>query len=159
MKKIIIISFLLLIILPSLCLSVDNNKTNIPIKYIWRSGIFIGVLVSKDTTDKQLESLIYKFREAKKFHYLQNIVPAITLGPNKDQYAPISILVFSDPKWATLDQNNKYIHTRGPDIIARSYLNHIRASYEYSLIESKEESGAIGYDEGGLRSVHYKELF
>ena len=125
----------------------------------WHSGIFWGLLVFKNTTDKRLESLIYKFREAKKHNYLSKIIPGTNPGIIDNENAQITILIFSEPKWATLDQNNKYIHTRGPDIIARSYLNHIRASYEYDCISSKKESGSIGYDEGGLKSVHFKELF
>jgi RNA polymerase subunit RPABC4/transcription elongation factor Spt4 len=125
----------------------------------WHSGIFWGLLVPENTTDQQLESLIYKFQEAKKSNYLSKIIPVTNPKIIDNENAQITILIFSEPEWASLDQNNKYIHTRGPDIIARLYLNHIRASYEYDCISSKKESGSIGYDEGGLRSVHLKELF
>jgi len=126
---------------------------------VWHSGIFWGLLIPNNKTDKQIESYIYKFREAKKFNYLSKIIPVNNPGLIDSENAQITILLFSEPQWATLDQNNKYIHSRGPDIIARSYLNHIRASYEYDCISSKKESGSIGYDEGGLRSIHFKELF
>ena len=41
---------------------------------------------------------------------------------------------------------------------AKTYLNHIRASYEYNFLDGKEY-GSLGYDEGGMRSASYKTLF
>lgn len=127
---------------------------------VWKQGIIMGLIVPPNTTKEQLKDLIYKLRQAKKDNNLSNLLPPITPGA-PDKYSMFILYVFSDSKWATLEEYTKYeragVKTAKGRAISRAYLNHIMASYEYDI--DGKEYGAFGYDEGGDRSVHYKKLF
>jgi hypothetical protein len=162
MKKIISISVLVLVIL--IILSTSNSTAqNIPkIQVIWRSGIIVSVLVASNTTQDQYKSLINEFRKARKTHSLTKFIPATTPGIKDDPHAQVIIFVFSDSKWATENEYKKYerasMRSQAGKTTSKTYLNHIRASYEYNMLDGKEY-GSLGYDEGGTRSASYKKLF
>lgn len=136
---------------------------NIPqIHVVWRSGIIVSVLVASNTTSDQLKSLIYEFKKARMASSLTKYIPATTPGVKGDPHARVIIFVFSDPKWATEDEYKKYerasMTSQPGRSTAKTYLNHIRASYEWDKLDGKEY-GELGYDEGGMRSASYKKLF
>jgi len=162
MNKIITTSALILliiIVLPAL----GRAAQNIPkIQVVWRSGIIVSVLVASNTTSDQLKSLINEFRKARITSSLTKYIPATTPGIKGNPYSQVIIFVFSDPKWATENEYKKYerasMRSQAGKIIAKTYLNHIRASYEWNMLDGKEY-GSLGYDEGGTRSTSYKKLF
>jgi len=131
-----------------------------PLKVAWKKGIIIGLIVPSTTTKKQLTDLIYTFRQAKKEKTLSTLIPPINLGLT-DKYTTFIIFIFSDPKWATSEKYDNYesasIKTAKGRAISKAYIDHIIASYEYDI--DGKEYGALGYDEGGDKSVHYKKLF
>ena len=131
-----------------------------PFKVAWKKGIIIGLIVPSTTTKKQLTDLIYTFRQAKKEKTLSTLIPPINLGL-PDKYTTFTIIIFSDPKWATSEKYNNYesasIKTAKGRAISKAYIDHIIASYEYDI--DGKEYGALGYDEGNDKSVHYKKLF
>lgn len=131
-----------------------------PFKVAWKTGIIMGLIVPPTTTKKQLTDLIYTFRQAKKEKTLSALIPPINLGL-QDKYTAFTIFIFSDPKWATSEKYKYYenasIKTAKGRTISKAYINHIIASYEYDV--DGKEYGALGYDEGSDKSVHYKKLF
>jgi hypothetical protein len=162
MKKVITISVFLLMIcnvLPALSIA----SQNIPqIQVIWRSGIIVSVLVASNTTPDQLKSLIHEFRKARKASSLTKYIPATTPGAKNNPHAQVIIYVFSDPKWATENEYKKYerasMTSQAGKTISKMYLNHIKASYEYNILDEKEY-GSLGHDDGVMRSASYKKLF
>jgi hypothetical protein len=162
MKKVIIIISVLLVICNILPKS-SVAAQNIPqIQVVWRSGIIVSVLVASNTTSDQLKSLIHEFRKARMASSLTKYIPATTPGVKGDPHAQVIIFVFSDPKWATENEYKKYerasMTSQAGKTTAKTYLNHIRASYEWNMLDGKEY-GSLGYDEGGMRSASYKTLF
>lgn len=125
-------------------------------KVAWKTGIIMGLIVPSTTTNKQLTDFIYKFRQARKENKLSELIPPVNLGLS-DKYANFIILIFNDAKWATLEEYNKYEKSGMDSNTAKSYVNHIVASYQYEL--DGKEYGALGYDEGWLKSRHYRKLF
>jgi len=163
MRKVIIIISLLFLMICNISLTSSVTAQNIPkIQVVWRSFIIVSVLVPPKTTTEQLKSLIYEFKKAKMSSSLTKYIPATTPGIKGDPHAQVIIFVFSDPKWATEDEYKKYerasMRTKAGKSIAQTYLNHIRASYEWYKLEAKEY-GSLGYDEGGMQSASYKKLF
>lgn len=128
------------------------------IKVVWKKGVIVGLLVPPNYTKQQLKSLIYKLREARKNKSLNKYIPPTTPGMPYDQYSEVIVLVFSNPKWAIEEQYKLYERSGMRSTSARLYLNSINASYEYNDLDGKEY-GALGYDEGGLRSKHFVKLF
>ena len=162
MKKIIVVAILLF---ASLSVSTvwSGSVPPIPqIQTVWRVGIIVGVLAPAKTTNDQLKALIYEFKKARMTSSLTKYIPATTPGIKDDPYQQVIIFVFSDPKWATEDEYKKYerssMKTQSGKSTAKTYLNHIRASYEWDKFEGKEY-GSLGCDEGGMRSASYKKLF
>jgi rRNA maturation protein Nop10 len=127
-----------------------------PFKVAWKTGIIIGLIVPSNTTEMQLKDMIYKFRKARKEKTLASMIPPINAGLI-DKYANFIVFIFSDPKWATLEEYTKYERSDMNSKVSKIYLNHIAASYWYDF--DGKEYGSIGHDEGGLKSAHYKKLF
>jgi hypothetical protein len=133
----------------------DNPNEQVPFKVVWKSGIFLGSVVSEDATTEQLTDLISKFQEARKNKSLSSLIPPINLGL-KDKYVFFTILFFKDSTWASLELNAKYVKSGMESEFAKSYVNHIVASY---TLETDKEYGDLGYDDGVIKSEHYKKLF
>lgn len=110
-------------------------------KVAWKTGIIMGLIVPSTTTNKQLTDFIYKFRQARKENKLSELIPPVNLGLS-DKYANFIILIFNDAKWATLEEYNKYEKSGMDSNTAKSYVNHIVASYQYEL--DGKEYGALG---------------
>jgi hypothetical protein len=122
----------------------------------WKEGIILGLIVPPNTTKKQLKDFIYKIRQGKKDKTLSKFLPPVNLGLT-DKYTTFIVFIFSDPKWATHEAYMKYERSDMKSKVAKTYLNHIAASYWYDLDD--KEYGSLGYDDGGIKSVHYKKLF
>ncbi len=125
-------------------------------KVAWKEGIILGLLVPPNTTKKQLKGFIYKIRQGKKDKTLSKFLPPVNLGLT-DKYSTFIVLIFSDPKWATHEAYMKYERSDMKSKVAKTYVNHIAASYWYDL--DGKEYGSLGYDDGGIKSVHYRKLF
>ena len=125
-------------------------------KVTWKEGIIISLLVPPNTTKKQLKDFIYKIRQGKKDKTLSKFLPPVNLK-FADKYIEFIVFIFSDPKWATHEAYMKYEKSDMKSKVAKTYLNHIAASYWYDL--NDEEYGSLGYDDGGIESVHYEKLF
>lgn len=163
MRKVIIIISVLLLVICNILPTLSVAAQNIPqIQVVWRSNIIVSVLVASNTTSDQLKSLIHEFSKARKAFSLTKYIPATTPGIKGDPHAQVIIFIFSDPKWAIENEYYKYerasMTSQEGKSTAITYLNHIRASYEYNMIDGKEY-GSLGYDEGGMRSASYKKLF
>ncbi len=163
MRKVIIILSILFSVICNISPSASLDRQNIPqIQVVWRSGIIVSVLVAPNTTPEQLKSLIYAFKKARKDFSLTKYIPATTPDVKGDPHAQVIIFVFSDPNWASENEYKKYerasMTSQAGKTTAKTYLNHIRASYEWNRLEGKEY-GSLGYDEGGMRSASYKKLF
>ncbi len=156
MKRVIVVTLFLFVVITASSVFAQPPS----FKVAWKQGIIMGLLVPPNTTKEQLKDLIYKFRQAKKEKTLSALIPPVNRLP--DPYTAFMIFIYSDPKWATSEEYKKYesasIKTAKGRAISRAYINHIIASYEYNDIDGKEY-GALGYDDGGDRSVHYKKLF
>lgn len=163
MRKTIIMVSIVCWVVFSVSILRSVSAQNIPkIQFVWRSGIIVSVIVPANTTADQLKSLIYEFKKARMASSLTKYIPATTPGMKGVPHAQVIIFVFSDPKWATEEEYKKYEHasmrSQAGKSVSKTYLNHIRASYEWDKFE-KKEYGALGYDEGGTRSASYKKLF
>ena len=156
MKRVIVVTLFLFVVITASSVFAQTPS----FKVAWKQGIILGLLVPPNTTKKQLEDLIYKFRQARKEKTLSSLIPPVNLGL-PDKYTTFIILIFSDPKWATPEEYKAYESASTKNAkgraISRAYINHIMASYEYDI--NGKEYGALGYDEGGDRSVHYEKLF
>jgi hypothetical protein len=129
-------------------------------KVAWKQGIILGLLVPPNTKKAELMNLILKFRQAKKAKTLPALIPPVNLGL-PDKYTAFMIFIFSDPKWATVEEYKKYesASTKSAEgrAISRAYINHIIASYEYDT--DGKEYGSMGFDDYGDKSAHYEKLF
>ncbi|HYA15574.1 MAG TPA: hypothetical protein VEF33_14655 [Syntrophales bacterium] len=133
----------------------DTAFAQTSFKVVWKQGRILGLLVPPDTTIEQLKDLVYKIKQGKKDRTLSEFLPPVNLGLT-DKYSNFIVLIFSDPKWATIKKYKEYLNTRQNEV-SRTYLNHVVASYWCDL-EGKEY-GSLGYDDGILKSENYKELF
>lgn len=120
----------------------------------------LSILVPQHTTNEHLKALIFEFRTARKSNTLSKIVPATTRGDQLGDYAVITVLVFSEPEWATSDRLKRFIKSIGPedDKFYREYVKHIKAEYSYIALISSER-GTLGYYDGITRSSYYEELW
>ncbi len=125
-------------------------------KVAWKEGIILGLLMPPNTTKEQLKAFIYKIRQGKKDKTLSKFLPPVNLKFT-DKYTTFIIFIFSDQKWATHEAYMKYEKSDMKSKVAKTYLNHIAASYLYDLDD--KEYGSLGYDDGSIKSVHYKKLF
>lgn len=152
MKRVIVVTLFLFVVitLPSTFAQKPSFKV------VWKEGIILGLLVPSNTTPEQLRDLVYKFRKARKERTLATLIPPI--NRLSDPYTAFIILIFSDSKWATPEEYKKYERSGMETKTSKTYLNHIVASYSYDFQDGKEY-GSLGYNDGGLQSVHYKKLF
>jgi hypothetical protein len=125
-------------------------------KVAWKQGIILGLLVPPNTTKAQLKDFIYKIRQGKKDDTLSKFLPPVNLGLT-DKYSNFIVLIFSDPKWAATAEYNKYEKTGMQSNVAKTYLNHVVASYWYDF--DGKEYGSLGHDDGVVKSNNYKKLF
>ena len=125
-------------------------------KVAWKEGINSGLLVPPNTTKEQLKDFIYKIRQGKKDKTLSKFLPPVNLGLT-DKYTNFIVFVFSDPKWATIEEYKKYEKAGMKSSVAKTYLNHVVASYWYDF--DGKEYGSLGHDDGLLKSSNYKKLF
>lgn len=154
MKKYFFILFIIPIFIFTSQVFIVSAQT--PLKIEWKTGIILGLTIPQNTTKKQLTDLIYKFREANKKKTLSSLIPPINTGLI-DKYANFIVLIFSDPKWATLTEYKKYERAGTRDKTAKTYLNHVAASYWKDFDD--KEYGSLGHDDGLLKSAHYKKIF
>jgi len=92
---------------------------------------------------------------------LAALIPPVNRLYVSDPYTRFIIFIFSDPKWATVEEYKKYDRasttTAEDRAISKAYINHIMACYEYEI---DKEYGSLGFDDYGTdKSVHYKKLF
>jgi hypothetical protein len=151
MKRIIIVTlFLFLIVTASSAFAQTPS-----FKVTWKEGIILGLLVPPNTTKEQLKDFIYKIRQGKKDKTLSMFLPPVNLGLT-DKYTNF-IFIFSDPKWATIEEYKKYERAGAESKGAKTYLNHVAASYWYDF--DGKEYGSFGHDDGVIKSNNYKKLF
>lgn len=149
-----IVTILFIVLFSASCSAEDKVPK---FDFMWRAGIIVGLIVDKSTTDSQLKALIHEFQKVRKEKTLSKYIRPTTPGNPRDPYSQLIILVFSDHQWATLKDYEKYAKARDKRT-AQTYLDHIRASYEYNFLDGKEY-GSIGYDEGGMKSRKFKKIF
>ena len=125
-------------------------------KVTWKEGIILGLLVPPNTTKEQLKDFIYKIKQGKKDKTLSKFLPPVNLGLT-DKYTNFIVFIFSDPKWATTEEYKKYEKAGMGNKVAKTYLNHVVASYWYDF--DGKEYGSLGHDDGVLKSNNYKKLF
>ena len=135
--------------------------SNIPqFKVVARDLTTLTILVPKATTAEQIKTLISEFRSARKNNTLSKLIPATTRGGQLGDYAIVWVFVFSESEWATADKLQKFIkssvNSATDKQFDKEYVRHIKAEYFYS---SSEEYGNFGYDDGMVRSPHYKKIF
>ena len=156
MKRVIVATLFLFVVITASSVFAQTPS----FKVAWKEGIIMGLLVAPNTTEKQLTDLVYKIRQAKKEKTLAALIPPINRPP--DPYMKFIIFIFSDPKWATIEEYKKYERastiTAEGRAVSRAYINHIMAYYEYENMYPKEY-GSLGFDDYGDKSVHYKKLF
>lgn len=156
MKRVIVVTLFLFVVITASSILAQPPS----FKLAWKQGIIMGLLVPPNTTKEQLRDLVYKFRQAKREKTLSALIPPVNLGL-PDKYTAFTILIFSDPKWATSEEYKQYesasIKTATGRAISKAYINHIIASYEYDI--DGKEYGSLGFDDYGDKSVHYKKLF
>ena len=161
-STIAIISILISALTPS-----DSTTPTIAYKPIhkdyeitWKKGVKVGLLVPTNTSKEQLKNIVYEFKQAKQNNTLSGLIPPVNTTAY-DKYAIFTVLIFSDPKWSNPSEYDKYssaiTETAKDKAIVKAYLNHIAAYYEFG--ESEREHGALGYNDGADKSIHYKKLF
>jgi hypothetical protein len=125
-------------------------------KVAWKEGIILGLLVPPNTNKEQLKDFIYKIKQGKKDKTLSKFLPPVNLGLT-DKYTNFIVLIFSDPKWATIEEYKKYEKAGMNNKVSKTYLNHVVASYWYDF--DGKEYGCLGHDDGIIKSSNYKKLF
>jgi hypothetical protein len=120
----------------------------------------LSILVPKDTTTERLKALIFEFMAARKSNKLSKMIPATTRGDRLGDYSVVSILVFSEPDWATSDKLKRFIESESDADLQfdKEYVKHIKATYSYVALLSSEQ-GALGYNDGVVRSPNYEGLW
>ena len=152
MKRLIVITLLFFFVITALPVFAQTPS----FKVVWKQGIILGLLVPPNTTKEQLKDFIYKIRQGKKDKTLSNFLPPVNLGLT-DKYTNFIVFIFSDPKWATTEEYKKYERAGMKSTAAKTYLNHVVASYWYDADD--KEYGSLGHDDGILKSNNYKKLF
>ena len=160
-STIAIISILISALTPS-----DSTTPTIAYKPIhnyeitWKKGVKVGLLVPTNTSKEQLKNIVYEFKQAKQNNTLSGLIPPVNTTAY-DKYAIFTVLIFTDPKWSNPSEYDKYssaiTETAKDKAIVKAYLNHIAAYYEFG--ESEREHGALGYNDGADKSIHYRKLF
>jgi hypothetical protein len=119
----------------------------------------LSILVPQDTTVEQFKALIFEFITARKSNMLSKMIPATTRGDRMGDYAVVSILVFSEPDWASPDKLKRFIESQNDADLQfdKEYVKHIKATYLYTALIS-DELGSLGYDDGVVRSPNYLRL-
>ncbi len=142
-----------------------SYSQNLPeYKVLWHKNIAVNVMVPKNTTNEELKILVLAFQKARQTKTLAKMgIPktSIPIDPPQDPNANIFIMIFSEPRWASLSEAKKY-ENMPSQRESQAYLNHVRASYVYFSGQnlSEWEVGALGYSEpNDLKSKHYKEFF
>ena len=152
MKRLIVITLLFFFVITASPVFAQTPS----FKVAWKQGIILGLLVPPYTTKEQLKDFIYKIRQGKKDKTLSKFLPPVNLGLT-DKYTNFIVLIFSDPKWATTEEYYKYEKAGMESKVAKTYLNHVVASYWYDADD--KEYGSLGHDDGVLKSKNYKKLF
>jgi len=152
MKRFIVITLLFFFVVTTSSVFAQTSS----FKVAWKEGIILGLLVPPNTTKEQLKDFIYKIKQGKKDKTLSKVLPPVNLGLT-DKYTNFIVLIFSDPKWATIEEYKKYEKAGMKNKVAEIYLNHVVASYWYDFDD--KEYGSLGHDDGVLKSKNYKKLF
>jgi hypothetical protein len=151
MKRMIVIALCLFVVM------VSSSFAETPqFKVVWKQGIILGLLMPENTKVEQLKEFIYKIRQGRKDKTLSKFLPPINLGLS-DKYANFIVFVFLDAKWATIEEYQKYEKASMQSKVAKTYLNHVVASYWYDF--DGKEYGSLGHDDGAVKSGNYKKLF
>lgn len=161
-----LLAFTIVLYLPT-----QSYSQNLPsYKVLWHKHTAVNVLVPKNTTDEELKNLVLAFQKARQTKTFANMgIPktSMPIDPPQDPNANIFLMIFSEPRWASLSEAKKYENIPSQKE-SQTYLNHVRASYVYSNVRSlfgdrsrrEWEVGALGYSESNdLKSKHYKEFF
>lgn len=152
MKRLLCVMALIMVFL----FTINTAFAQTSFKVAWKQGIILGLLVPPNTTKEELRDFIYKIRQGKKDKTLSKLLPPVNLGLT-DKYTNFIVFIFSDPKWATTEEYKKYEMAGNKSPVAKTYLNHVVASYWYDLDD--KEYGSLGHDDGLLKSNNYKKLF
>ena len=152
MKRLLCITVLIMVFL----FTINTAFSQSSFKVAWKKGIVLGLLVPPNTTKEQLKDFIYKIRRGKQDKTLSKFLPPINLKLS-DKYTSFIIFIFSDPKWATIEEYNKYEKEGMDSKVAQTYLNHVLASYWYD--RDDREYGGLGHNDGVLKSNNYEKLF
>jgi hypothetical protein len=91
------------------------------------------LLVPPNTTKEQLKDFIYKIRQGKKDKTLSKFLPPVNLRL-PDKYTNFIVLIFSDPKWATIEEYNKYEKADMKSNVAQTYLNHVSMTVQTTCL-------------------------
>ena len=135
---------------------------NIPkYKIAAKCGSFINILVSSNTTDEQLRSLVSTFKEARINNSFHKMIPKTSEGKINNGYEKVFIQVFTKPQWASEDKL-KVVCGKGPtpnnpqerlqDVkFNDEYNKHNKAYYEFEIGSNGSwgECGSLGYAELG----------
>ncbi len=152
MKRLLCITALIMVFL----FTINTAFAQTSFKVAWKEGKILCLLVPPNTTKEQLKDFIYKIRQEKKDKTLSTFLPPVNLGL-PDKYTNFIVFIFSDPKWATIEEYNKYEKAEMKSKVAQTYLNHVAASYWYD--RDDREYGALGHSDGVLKSNNYEKLF
>jgi hypothetical protein len=151
MKRLLCIMALIIVFL----FTINAAFAQTSFKVAWKEGIILGLLVPPNTTKEQLKDFVYKIRQGKKDKTLSKFLPPVLGLMWKDNN--FIVLIFSDPKWATIEEYKKYEKAGMESKVVKTYLNHVVASYWYDF--DGKEYGSLGHDDGVLKSNNYKKLF
>lgn len=138
-------------------------EKNIPFSVAGKHNSSLSLLVSKTISRAQLQSLVFKIKEARRSGQMANMIQATTPGGAMGNYGVVDIYIFADSQWATSEKVRRFINSsmaRASDrAFSSEFIRNVKAYYFYSSLTSEEE-GSIGYDGGGKqRSAYYKKLF
>ena len=129
-------------------------------KITWKTGSSFGLLLTKQTSDKEIEQILYAIRDLAKRDQLSKYFTPTTPGL-KNKYSMFQIEIFTDPKWASENMMTRFDNGKLSKRTEREYMDKVRGYYGYSFDNSgnKSEMGNIGYKEGHYQSKNYKLLF
>ena len=137
-------------------------------------GYTFSVVVPKNTTNEQLESLIRYFKKARtdKTLQLSKYLPPTTkkgviLSDNGlDGYASLDIYIFNEQEWAKNPKFSKFINaslfSKADMKFTKEYCRHVKAHYLYPLSGVDYEYGTVGYFDhniGEQCTPFYKKIF
>ncbi len=139
-------------------LGTEIKKIPPPFKVIGRHKASFSVLVSPTASEEDLIQLIFAFKAARASDDLAKMVPLSSVKI----FSFFEIYVFTDGKWASVENLKKFIeanlHQSGAEEFLKEYATHIKAHYLYS-VELKKEEGCIGYNDGRDSVKNYRQLF